>query len=236
MTYNRLNKLHALIFDVDGTLVLSEKEGHWPACNDAFKQLGLPVQWDWPTFKSLLTIPGNANRLRFWLKEKLGWSEADIHKIVRQFESLKKSIYINHYLPALTLREGVENILQEAVEAGLSLAIVSTTYESQIHALLDRQLKTYKPHFTCVLGKESGPKTGANGILYQKCIEQLAIPAEHVLVIEDSSAGMQAALKAGLAVAVIYNEVTFGEDFNGAHLVARSLKYFNLSTLEKLCL
>jgi len=62
-----LHKLKALIFDVDGTLIHSERDGHLPACNDAFRELQLPVEWDWPTFKSMLQIPGNANRLRHWL-------------------------------------------------------------------------------------------------------------------------------------------------------------------------
>lgn len=231
-----LHKLKALIFDVDGTLIHSERDGHFPACNDAFRELQLPVEWDWPTFKSMLQIPGNANRLRHWLTTKLHWPKEQVEHAVQQFEPLKKKIYIERYLPQLPLRTGVEAILKEAIANGVRLAIVSTTYESQIHALLDNQLKAYQSHFEIVLGKESGPKTGKEGILYSKCRDMLGLPEENILVIEDSQAGMEAALGARIPVAVFYNDVTWGENFTGARLVARSLAYFNLATLEGLCL
>ncbi len=231
-----LHKLKAIIFDVDGTIIHSERDGHLPACNDAFRELHLPVQWDWPTFKSLLHIPGNANRLRHWLQTQLNWSEEKIEPVVHQFESLKKKIYIERYLPQLPLREGVMGIIEEAIANQVKLAIVSTTYESQIHALLESRLKPYRSYFQIVLGKESGSKTGPEGILYHQCKKMLRLPDDTILVIEDSQAGMQAALDAGLAVAVFYNDVTWGENFTGAQLVARNMTYFNLAALEGLCL
>jgi hypothetical protein len=42
-------------------------------------------------------------------------------------------------------------------------------------------------------------------------------------MIEDSKIGFKAAQRAGIPCAVIYNEYTFGEDFTGAPLVAKSL-------------
>ena len=38
--------LRALIFDVDGTLANTERDGHRPAFNAAFAELGLPWHWD----------------------------------------------------------------------------------------------------------------------------------------------------------------------------------------------
>ena len=46
-------KPEAIIFDVDGTIANSERWGHLPACNEAFKILSLPLEWDWPIFKQL---------------------------------------------------------------------------------------------------------------------------------------------------------------------------------------
>ena len=40
-----MQKLSALIFDVDGTLADTEKDGHLVAFNQAFKDIGL--DWFW---------------------------------------------------------------------------------------------------------------------------------------------------------------------------------------------
>jgi len=87
-----------------------------------------------------------------------------------------------------------------------------------------------------VLGKESGTKTLPDSTLYETCLRQLRVSPHDALVIEDSASGMKAALKAGIPVAVIYNDYTAGENFTGASLVARSLIFFTLEQLEALCL
>ena len=44
--------LRALIFDVDGTLANTERDGHRPAFNAAFAELGLPWHWDVDLFSN----------------------------------------------------------------------------------------------------------------------------------------------------------------------------------------
>ena len=39
-------ELRAVIFDVDGTLVDSERHGHRVAFNRAFEEFDLPYRWD----------------------------------------------------------------------------------------------------------------------------------------------------------------------------------------------
>ena len=57
-----------------------------------------------------------------------------------------------------------------------------------------------------------------------------------LLVIEDSEEGFMAANRVGIPCAVMYNDYTFGKNFAGAQLVARSLAHFTLAQLEALCL
>ena len=83
-------KPEAIIFDVDGTIANSERWGHLPACNEAFKILSLPLEWDWPTFKQLLEIQGNANRLRYELTRMNEYSETDINAYIEAFVPIKK--------------------------------------------------------------------------------------------------------------------------------------------------
>jgi putative hydrolase of the HAD superfamily len=62
-------RLKAIIFDVDGTLAETERDGHLPACNEAFATLGFPVRWTWPEWKALLSVPNSSRRMRLALQE-----------------------------------------------------------------------------------------------------------------------------------------------------------------------
>jgi beta-phosphoglucomutase-like phosphatase (HAD superfamily) len=79
-------------------------------------------------------------------------------------------------------------------------------------------------------------KTAPDSPLYRQCISELGTDPSRTLVIEDSEVGFKAAQRAGLPCAVIYNDYTYGQDFAGAVLVARSLEFFNLDRLTALCL
>lgn len=214
----------AIIFDVDGTIANSERWGHLPACNEAFKILALPIHWDWPEFKRLLRIPGNANRLRHVLSNEYEFSQADIDAYIEAFVKIKKELYITKYLGQVQLRTGIEQFIGDIIKANIRLAIVSTSYESQINELLESKLDKYKTYFNPVLGKESGTKTGDDGVLYDTCLKKLALAPEECLVIEDSKEGFEAAQKAGIPTAIFYNDYTAGNSFEGAVVVASSVE------------
>jgi len=224
-------KPKAIIFDVDGTIANSEREGHMPACNEAFRILGLPLEWDWPTFKDLLAIPGNATRLRHELSRMNEYSETDINAYIDAFVPIKKELYITKYLKEVKLRNGIREFIESIVSAGTKLAVVSTSYEAQIKALFSNQLPDLMAYFKPILGKESGVKTGEEGDLYEKCLTGLKLVAEDCLAIEDSAAGLAAARKAGIPTIIFYNDYTENENFSGAVLVKSSVKDIDVNQI-----
>ena len=64
--------MQALIFDCDGVLVDTERDGHQVAFNQAFKALGLDIEWDTPTYGELLIVGGGKERMRYYF-DKYGW-------------------------------------------------------------------------------------------------------------------------------------------------------------------
>lgn len=56
--------LGAVIFDVDGTLAETERDGHRPAFNAALREFGLDWEGDVPMYGELLAITGGKERMR----------------------------------------------------------------------------------------------------------------------------------------------------------------------------
>lgn len=225
--------LRALLLDVDGTLADTERHGHLPACNEAMQELGLGVYWSFEEFINMSHLPGTAFRLAYSLEQR-GMPEEEIEQHVENFKPLKQRLYIEKYLPQLHLRPGVERLIEESLDNGIRLAVVSTSYEAQIHALLRSRLAAYYEHISPVLGKESGRKTNNDGFLHKRCLELMQLSPSKVIMIEDSEEGLEAARAAGIPTAVFYNDYTFGKPFRGARLVAPGAEYFGLAQLVRI--
>ncbi|MBA1333281.1 CbbY, partial [Candidatus Endoriftia persephone str. Guaymas] len=60
-------ELQALIFDVDGTLADTERDGHRVAFNKAFADAGLDWDWSVELYGQLLEVTGGKERIRFYL-------------------------------------------------------------------------------------------------------------------------------------------------------------------------
>ena len=55
--------LEAVLWDVDGTLAETERDGHRVAFNQAFAAAGLPWRWDVDHYGRLLAVTGGRERL-----------------------------------------------------------------------------------------------------------------------------------------------------------------------------
>ena len=62
--------MSALIFDCDGVLSDTEREGHLPAFNQTFREFGLPVQWSEEEYGRRLRIGGGKERMASLLTEE----------------------------------------------------------------------------------------------------------------------------------------------------------------------
>lgn len=59
----------ALIFDCDGVLADTERDGHLVAFNLLFAEVGLPVRWSEQEYADLVQIGGGKERLRAFFTE-----------------------------------------------------------------------------------------------------------------------------------------------------------------------
>lgn len=214
----------ALIFDVDGTLAETERDGHRIAFNRAFDEAGL--NWHWPKsfYGNLLSISGGKERVQYYMKHYCSQKALpnDRDRFVQALHQAKNK----HYQQILQegkipLRLGVKRLLNAAKAAEIPLAIATTSSLENTTALLETHLET--SYFDLIAAGDIVPNKKPAPDIYHYVLEKLDLSVEDCLVFEDSQAGLTAATKAGLKTVITFSEYTAKQDFSSAVLVLNHL-------------
>lgn len=219
--------LEALIFDVDGTLADTERDGHRLAFNEAFTELDLPWRWSEPLYGELLAVTGGKERIRFFAEQHdPGFlRQANVESRIKELHAAKT----RHYLAlleagAIPLLPGVIRLIHEARSAGIRLAIATTTTPENVTTLLRASLAPDASSWFEVIGAgDVVPAKKPAPDIYLWVLDRLGLPATACLALEDSGNGLKASLGAGLPTLVTESEYTHGHDFSGALAVLSGL-------------
>lgn len=224
--------LKALIFDVDGTLAETERDGHRLSFNQAFAEVGLDWHWSVETYGKLTEIGGGKERIAYYA-QTVENAQQQLQQIATDngFETLPDCIAdlhrrkSRHYAQVLEQgliqpRSGVLRLLQEAKTSGISLAIATTSALPNALSLLQTTIAPTSPKwFQVIAAGDIVPHKKPAPDIYQYVLAQLQLRPENCLVFEDSHVGMEAAKGAGLRTIVTVNDYTEGQDFSAADLV-----------------
>lgn len=220
--------LRALLLDVDGTVADTERHGHRPAYNRAFRKLGLAFRWGPKLYRKLLDQPGGKERLLHYVnhyKPELGIHAeayaADPHAWVRQVHGLK-SHYFQRYLRKgqVPLRPGVARLIREADAAGLRVALVSNASRASLKPVLRYGLgDELAERIDLIVSGEDVKRKKPAPDTYLLALAKLGLGARECVALEDSAIGLRAAVAAGVPTIVTTNANTEGDDFSSAVMV-----------------
>lgn len=226
-SFNSMTETFTLIFDVDGTIADTERDGHRVAFNQAFAEAGLDWEWSASFYGELLAIAGGKERINFYINqyEPKFVSLIPLPELIYNLHASKTSYYRKLLRTgSIPLRPGVERLLKEARTNKIRLAIATTSTLPNVTGLLEHTLGIESiSWFEIIAAGDMVPRKKPAPDIYYYVLEKMNIQRENCIVFEDSHHGLQAALQTGLKTIVTVNDYTRNQDFTGATLVLNNL-------------
>lgn len=198
--------LRAILWDVDGTLAETERDGHRVAFNRAFEEFGMPWYWSEDRYGDLLHVSGGRERLLADMAAHPDALRDDDERLAlaTTLHRLKNAHYARLVADgAVQLRPGVRELMDDCRRAGVRMAIATTTSRENLEALIDTCLgRDGRARFAAIVCAEDAPVKKPDPQVYAVCLRRLGISAREAIAIEDSPAGAASARAAGVPVVV----------------------------------
>ena len=218
-----MSELKALLFDVDGTLADTERDGHRVAFNRAFADAGLDWDWSPELYGQLLAVTGGKERMRFYLDKFNTAFERpdDLDGFIKQLHAAKTEHYTQLLAEgAIPLRSGVKRLLGEARDAGLRLAVATTTTPANVEALLVHALAPdAMSWFEVIAAGDVVPAKKPAPDIYDYAMREMGLTSADCIAFEDSRNGILSSQGADLKTIITVNGYTAEDDFSGAAIV-----------------
>lgn len=211
--------IKAVIFDFDGLILDTET-----AWYKAFKEvLQSRFQFDLPLEEFAKCVGSDAAALYTYLQKALG-TQLDIKTI--HYEAAQ---HHTQYVNDAKARDGVEGYLADARDAGLHIALAtSSTTQWATEHLTNLNLLSY---FDFLVTKDMVENVKPAPDLYEKALEKLGIEAHEAVVFEDSLNGLVAAQQVNLPTVIVPNPVTAALPFENYHLKIDSMADMRLKEI-----
>lgn len=212
--------LDAVIFDVDGTLAETERNGHRVTFNRAFEKAGLADRWDERLYGELLNVAGGRERILSYFRDRRSTLPENPEQLAAELHKSKvvefRELLGNGDLEA---SPGILGLIEELHGAGVALAIATTGTRSAVLDLLACLKPDLAEQFDAILTADEAPLKKPDPQVYEITLSELGVRANEALAVEDSRNGLLAASKAGIPCLVTVSEYNLGDQFGEAALV-----------------
>jgi HAD superfamily hydrolase (TIGR01509 family) len=182
-----MNKIKAVIFDMDGVLI-DAKEWHYEALNRALRLFGMEIS----RYDHLVTLDGLPTRKKLQMLTLEHGLPSGLHEFINEM----KQIYTMEIVYAQCKPKFYhEHALSKLQNLGYKLAVCSNSVRNSVEvmmikALLDKYLEFF-------ISNEDVSNAKPHPEMYQKAISRLCMKPEECIVVEDNEKGVKAALASG---------------------------------------
>ncbi|MBE5319546.1 HAD family phosphatase [Pedobacter sp. MR2016-19] len=192
-----MNKIKALLFDLDGTLIDSEKF-HFDCWNTFLYPYNVNIEFkDWLSNYAGIPLPKNAKTI------------IDRYKIDEDLDSFidrrEKITFDGFRTTDIELMPYALEFVQFAYEKGLTLAVVTASPKIDVEAVFERN--GLAKYFSLFITRTDVSKSKPDPESYNLCVERLGIAKEECIVFEDTLNGVKSAMAAGITCYAIQNNV-----------------------------
>jgi HAD superfamily hydrolase (TIGR01509 family) len=218
-------QIKAVFFDQDGVIIDTERDGHRVSFNMTFKEFGFTDEWSVEYYHELLQIAGGKERMKHHAQTK-GFSRVipaeELDELVKSMHKRKTALFVELIESGkLPLRSGIHRFMKEAMEAGLKIAVCTTSNEQAAKAITEKILADIK--FDLVLAGDVVKNKKPDPEIYNLALTKLSLQPEEVMVVEDSKNGVKASKAAGIKTIVTTNGYTEKEDVDAGDVIVSCL-------------
>lgn len=188
--------MEGIIFDMDGVLV--ETEGyHYKAWAKTFQTVGITLTME--LYERYCQAQGRPNAIRNMMGKDV--SEDRIAKL----SDRKEEVYM-HLLKEEGIRmyEDAKRLIDRLYRAGIKMAVASSSRNAAFVLEQTGRLSMFDVIVTGLDVRHNKP----NPEIFLLAAERLSIPKEQLVIVEDSEAGIHAAIRSSIPVKVIWRHET----------------------------
>lgn len=218
--------MSAILFGSISTLA-DTSEIQRRAFNEAFEAHDLPWRWDRDDYRTMLEQSGGQSRISTYAQSAgIEIDAAAIHRTkTERFQDILRE-------SAPEPRPGVVETVRSAKENGIKVALVTTTSEANVAALLDALGPDLgRDDFDLVVDVADVERPKPDRAAYLYALDQLGETPTSCVAIEDNLGGVTAADAAGLRCIAFPNENTANHAFDAAERQVEAIEFAELHQL-----
>ena len=219
--------LKAVLWDVDGTLAETERDGHRVAFNLAFEDCGLPWRWSVERYGELLAVTGGRERLIHDMTTRPDAPQLSGERdaLARRVHQRKNALYVEYVSShGIPLRPGVRELMEQCRSRDVRMAITTTTSKGNVAALLRSHLGAgWAESFDALVCGEDVARKKPDPEVYTLALKRLGLSPLEVVALEDSPGGVAATRAADVPVVVTRSVYFAHASFEGAIAIGPGL-------------